>query len=184
MSESDSSVAVEYRPIPGFPGYQAGDDGTLWSCWKLSGGRATGGSFDNEASAWVNTGIRQRQLKPQPYGKYWKNLVSVNGKKVKLAIHTAVLLAFVGPCPPGLECRHLDGNQSNNTRGNLAWGTKKENAADKLRHGVDGNAKLTEIQVRAIRASAQNVSQLAEQYGVTIDSIYNILARRTWTHLE
>jgi len=32
-----------------------------------------------------------------------------------------VLLAFVGPCPEGYECRHLDGDPANNHVDNLRW---------------------------------------------------------------
>jgi hypothetical protein len=34
-----------------------------------------------------------------------------------------------------MQCRHLDGNPSNNRPDNLRWGTAKENAADMIRHG-------------------------------------------------
>jgi hypothetical protein len=50
-------------------------------------------------------------------------------------IHQVVLTAFVGPCPTGMETRHLDGNRSNNRATNLAWGTRVQNAADRDHHG-------------------------------------------------
>jgi hypothetical protein len=34
-----------------------------------------------------------------------------------------------------MECRHLDGNPTNNTPENLAWGTHAENCMDTVRHG-------------------------------------------------
>src|SRR4249920_3616604 len=54
-----------------------------------------------------------------------------------LLVHRGVLLAFEGPCPPGHVCRHLDDNPANNRRANLKWGTKKENAEDRV-----ANARL------------------------------------------
>ena len=36
-------------------------------------------------------------------------------------IHRLVLLAFVGPCPDGMETRHLDGLRPNNRLTNLAY---------------------------------------------------------------
>jgi hypothetical protein len=51
-----------------------------------------------------------------------------------LLVHRGVLLAFEGPCPPGHVCRHLDDNPANNKRTNLKWGTKKENAEDRVRN--------------------------------------------------
>lgn len=50
-------------------------------------------------------------------------------------VHRLVLEAFVGPCPPGMQTRHLDGDPGNNHLGNLRWGTPAENNRDTLRHG-------------------------------------------------
>jgi hypothetical protein len=51
------------------------------------------------------------------YINLWKN------KKAKThRIHRIVLKIFVGPCPSGMECRHLDGNRENNRLDNLRWG--------------------------------------------------------------
>src|SRR5262249_43840339 len=37
-------------------------------------------------------------------------LYRVRRRDENFKVHALVLLAFVGPCPPGMECRHLDGN--------------------------------------------------------------------------
>lgn len=58
------------------------------------------------------------------------------GKKKTLKVHRLVLLAFVGPCPDGMEALHRDGNPANNLVENLHWGTKSENAQDQILHGV------------------------------------------------
>jgi HNH endonuclease/NUMOD4 motif len=42
-----------------------------------------------------------------------KYMVVTRGK-LQLRVHRLVLEAFVGPCPPGQECRHLNGNPSDN----------------------------------------------------------------------
>jgi hypothetical protein len=42
-----------------------------------------------------------------------------------------ILTTFTGPCPPGMQARHLDSNPENNACQNLAWGTKEQNEADK-----------------------------------------------------
>ena len=49
--------------------------------------------------------------------------------------HRLVLEAFVGPCPTGLETRHLNGVRNDNRLDNLAWGTPAEQMDDILRHG-------------------------------------------------
>lgn len=58
-------------------------------------------------------------------------------------IHHLVLEAFVGPRPQGCECRHLDGNPTNNILTNLVWGTHVENMRDRARHGTHDKARRT-----------------------------------------
>ena len=50
-------------------------------------------------------------------------------------VHELVLLAFRGPRPAGMYCRHMDGNRLNPTLDNLQYGTPKENSEDRQRHG-------------------------------------------------
>jgi hypothetical protein len=57
------------------------------------------------------------------------------GTKMPRTIHTLVLEAFVGPCPPGQMCCHWDDNPRNNHIANLRWGTHSENERDKVRNG-------------------------------------------------
>lgn len=99
-------------------------------------------------------------------------------------IHLMVLSAFDGPKPNRrAECRHLDGNQLNNARRNLAWGTHRQNFLDQVRHGTDtraernGGAKLTNREALLIRASTDLGWQLASLYGVsqaTISRVRNL----------
>lgn len=89
-------------------------------------------------------------LKPILMGKIYKyynvNLWH-NGAMKHHKIHRLVAEAFHGPCPVNQECRHLDGNPLNNVSSNLKWGTKKENAQDRMAHGTDalcgGNKERT-----------------------------------------
>lgn len=73
------------------------------------------------------------------WGYQWMHLFN-DGRKRAIAVHTLVLLAFVGPRPEGMECRHLDGDPTNNRPTNLAWGTHTENNRDRVRHGTHHNA--------------------------------------------
>ena len=60
----------------------------------------------------------------------------VNGKRKRFTVHGLVTKTHIGPQPiPGHEIRHLDGNKLNPHADNLAWGTTKENAADRDAHG-------------------------------------------------
>jgi hypothetical protein len=104
-------------------------------------------------------------------------------------VHQLVLEAFVGPCPPGMECRHLNGVPSDNRLKNLAWGTSKENTADTIRHGrlVRGeqvhNSKLTEIDIHAIRywrRSGYSGKEVAEIFGIRRAYVYAICNKWKW----
>jgi hypothetical protein len=66
-----------------------------------------------------------------PIAGYWES--SLDGRPYK--VHILVLTAFVGPCPPGMECRHINGNGEDDRLVNLAWGTHAENMADLVAHG-------------------------------------------------
>jgi hypothetical protein len=81
-------------------------------------------------------------------GRDLKLFVTNNYLSVKLAragitktfyAHELVMMAFDGPRPEideRCEIRHLDGNKLNNNFSNLAYGTVKENAADRKLHAL------------------------------------------------
>ena len=67
-----------------------------------------------------------------------------SGIKEQHYIHFLMAEVFIGPPPADQEVRHLDGSRDNNTRVNLAWGTRSENAQDTLRHGANPRANVTQ----------------------------------------
>ena len=107
--------------------------------------------------------------------------VRYNGK-LRRAHHVALI--FDGrevPLPP-LEVRHLCGIRRCINPAHLAPGTVRENAADRVLHGTDARGinnpmgRLTDDEVRAIRASDEHRDVLAERYGIhrsTVTSIRN-----------
>lgn len=117
------------------------------------------------------------------------------GKKVQLSpkVHRLVLEAFVGPCPEGQEARHGPGGQHDNRLVNLCYGTKAENAGDKLRDGthvhgtISVNAKLTEDIVRECRrryaAGDGDTASLAREFGVSQQTVWSVVNRRSWKHV-
>lgn len=115
------------------------------------------------------------------------------GRRLLAEVHRLVLEAFVGPRPPGAQARHLNGDSMDNRVENLAWGTPAENAADRVRHGMQprgslsGTAKLTESDVAEIlRLGRMGVPQgaLGRRFGVSRACVRLILQRRTWRHVE
>jgi hypothetical protein len=118
--------------------------------------------------------------------------LKAGGVKRVAFVHCLVLESFVGPCPPGLECCHNDGNPANNFRYNLRWDTHESNVQDRFRHGTivrgeDVNtAKLTEADIPDVFLMAKqgfSPTQIAARYGVTRENVYYILARKSWKHV-
>lgn len=167
-----------WRDIPGYEGrYQVSDQGRVRSLDR-----------------WVNGpgGERRRRGKTlrNLTDRYGYHVVPLQGG-IRRKVHRLVLLAFVGPCPPGHETAHHDGNARNNSLGNLRYATSRENADDRIRHGTNvrgerqHKAKLTAENVRAIRASRGVVRQcdLASAFGVSQHNISAIQRRTTWKYL-
>ena len=116
-------MSEQWRDIPAYQKrYQASNLGRIRS-------------LDRFVKQSRNRGFRKikgKVLKPQRHSTNY--LVVFINKRTK-RIHRLVLEAFVASCPPGQECRHLDGNRQNNKLNNLKWGTRSENAQDHLKHG-------------------------------------------------
>lgn len=86
-------------------------------------------------SNWRGLGQRELTQDLNSHG-YPSVRVIVNGRRVRYAVHKLVARTHLGPQPlPGYEVRHLDGNKLNNHYTNLAWGSRKDNADDRERHG-------------------------------------------------
>lgn len=73
-------------------------------------------------------------LKPStnPKGYQTVNLM-INGKRVGLAVHTAVARAFCEGYDQEKQVNHKDGNKQNNNYNNLEWTTPTEN----IRHAIE-----------------------------------------------
>lgn len=167
----------------GYPTYCITDTGKVWS-WKR--------------------GDKNRGTKPR-----WLQLSPVTMKKkpyqrLKIAgdwwlVHRLVLLAFVGPCPDGMEGCHDDNDPRNNCVSNLRWDTMERNQQDRVKHGTHNRgsnstrAKLNEAAVRRIRQGSVGIvisqrdysRRCAHKYGVTPESIRSILyTRKRWPGIE
>lgn len=60
----------------------------------------------------------------------------MKNKSKKVFVHHTALDTFVGKRKIGQQCRHLNGIKTDNCIANLTWGTAKENAQDKRKHGT------------------------------------------------
>jgi len=171
------------KPVPYCPGYQVTDDGRVWSNPKPGKG-------------WSKHG-RWLRLRHDSFG-YRRVHLCAGEKRFERRVHVLVLETFVGPCPDGMQCRHLNGDPSDNRLGNLKWGTWKENVMDSVRHGTKVNppigigednpaAKLTERDVRLIvymwRTGEFTRREIAESYGISVVTVGQIVNRKTWGYL-
>lgn len=140
---------------------------------------------------------KERILKPCKDSGGYLYIRLYNNEKIDYRIHRLVLETFVGPCPPGMECRHLDGNKENNVLENLCWGTHSENVCDTINHGTFfvhdnrgskcGTSKLNEWQVRIIKKLLKDgyltTKEIAKIFNVSVNTIYSIKNGYNWRHI-
>ncbi len=169
--------SVEYRPIEGFPGYEIGSDGSVWSSSILR--------------SW-NRGKRVLLSTRCDRDGYLRVRLVREGvrKRFNKMIHVLMIEAFVGPRPDGYVCRHLNGINTDNRLENLAWGTPQDNSDDRARHGrtVRGSrfwsARLSENDVRQIRelrgSHRISLRALAVAFGVRVSTIHCVVNGNSW----
>lgn len=128
----------EWRPVVGYEGlYEVSNLGRVrsldrevpnrWERPKPVKGRVLAGSISPQ------TGYRTATLTDAAGGR----------KPYYALIHRLVLEAFMGPCPPGMECCHKDLDRSNEALSNLRWDTRSANTLDAVKHRTNHNAAKT-----------------------------------------
>lgn len=116
-----------------------------------------------------------------------------NGQGSLQSVHRLVLEAFVGPCPPGMECRHGPNGKLDNRASQLCWGTKSDNCGpDKIRDGTlnrgerNGLAKLAEgdiAEIRRLYDAGETQKALGRRYGVSHQTIGKVVRSERWAHI-
>lgn len=142
----------------------------------------------------INTGVEERHkgviLKPWVAKQSGKGylMVALNrgDKKLKIGVHRLVLWAFVGKQDKGIDARHLDGDCKNNHISNLAYGTRRENIQDSVKHlTMMKPRKLTKDDVIDIcQMGRQKISSkiVGEKYKVNRNTITEIWRGEIWAH--
>lgn len=117
----------------------------------------------------------------------------VNGKRTEL-VHRVAYKLENGNIPDGLCVLHRCDNPGCFRPSHMFLGTKQDNVddcfakgrANKPRGTQNGNAKLTEANIREIRAAYPAISgpKLARSYGVSQAAISKIVRREWWRHVS
>jgi len=123
--------------------------------------------------------------------------LSNRGTRRTRTVHKLVAEAFLGPCPEGREVDHCDGDKTNNRPSNLEYVTHAENRGRAKKLGLcrggclrgedSGTARLTEAQVRRIRAlydRGRTQKSIAQRFGMSQPHIHAIVHRRAWAHVR
>lgn len=133
----------------------------------------------------------------------WTGAVSANGygsvcyNYKNFSTNNLTLKLTIGPPLDALRNNALHSCKQNRKCCNpahLSWGTKKKNnGEDKVRDGTmsqgesHGSSKLTELQIKEIRAKYATgkylQKELAEEYNMHLQSIKGIISHRTWKHI-
>lgn len=196
---------VQFKDAVGFVGYCVGDDGSVWSCRKRKGiPRVRMPGIEGRLSKVGNIFVISDEWK-QKFGKldykgYPRIAIYIpandqhdrHGKQKHKRIHNLVLEAFVGPCPPGMEGCHENGNKLDNRLSNLRWDTPQSNIEDKERHGsiINGEkintAKLNKYDVISIMNDWNNgvpIKEIAKKHPVKEKQIRNVVTGKSWNHI-
>lgn len=133
-------------------------------CWEWTGNAS-------QETRWTNTGTLPMFILPYPF-----------------------VSAFPGPIPTGMYVCHRCDNPKCFRPEHLFLGDQQMNMDDKMkkkrhRYGVSrgaahGCSKLTDQQVREIRASEGPSRVVAEQYGISSRQVRDIQALTVWKHLR
>lgn len=132
VPEGDLLMRIQgelWKVIPGWEDYEVSNLGRIRSLDRVDSlGRHLRGKLRPPC---VNT------------GGYLQVGLSRNGRRTKQLIHRLVMLAFIGPPPPGQDVCHGDGTRTNNHLDNLRYDTRSANNRDAVLHGTHRNSAKT-----------------------------------------
>lgn len=168
-----------WKDIPGYEGkYQVSNMDNVKSLSRTFHSANQNGEFDFQ--------IKKRILRPGKHDRAGHLTVVLNAPRKSRSVHQLVMLAFVGPPPPGKVVCHNNGNPADNRLENLRYDTQTENVLDVL-HSGRAWRKLTKDDVQAIRFGAWcgiSVTELGYMFGVAHQTISKVLTGRTFSWLR
>ena len=171
----------DWRPIPGYQGYEASNLGRVRSLDRTFVDR------------WGNLLIRKGQVLKGNIGAggYRYYTLHVAGEQLTARGARLVLSAFEGARPALMAC-HKDDCRDHNVLSNLYWGSAADNMNDKVARdrqtkGEESpRAVLSTSDIISIRKSAGVIRQrdVAAAFGVSQSHVSRIQRGQSWGHLE
>lgn len=159
---------------------------------------------------WRGYGGRRLAIAPNSHG-YASVRITRNGRRSRVLVHLLVAEAFLPPKPSLYhQVRHKNGRRMDPRADNLEWGTAKDNAVDRDRHGTTASgdrngmrvhpesrlvgsrssmaildeSKVAEIRRRYVSGNRfSNAEELSAEFGVKPDTIQSIARGRCWKHV-
>jgi len=104
----------------------------------------------------------------------------------KTLVAYVVLLAFVGPRPPGYSICHGNGDRLDSRLENLRYDTAQENTRDTVMYCGINTQKLSPLDVLDIarrRKNGEKRKSLAAEYGVNESTIWRAVTGRSFQRL-
>ena len=172
-----------WKPIPGFGGhYEASSLGRIRSKDRviLKRDRHTGSLMEQSYKGRI-----LRCNKTDKTGHLHAHL-GIDGKKISIAVHRLVLLAFHGAPGADQEGCHNNGVAWDNRPENLRWDTHYQNNQDRLAHGTypSGDqhhlAKFGEREIREVFERKITPKLAMRKYGISQTHVYRIRRGETW----
>lgn len=166
----------EWRPIEGYPN-EVSNLGRVRSLFR-------GGCF-----------VRKQIVNDNGYATI---TMQVGYFKKRMKVHRLVAAAFIGPIPEKMDVNHIDGNKLNNCVENLEYLTRSDNHRHAFKLGLSKSpftgrkgettfrAKLRDSDVETLRkdyASGISRRSLADRYGISYYTVWDITMRHSWTHI-
>lgn len=142
-----------------------------------------------------------RQVVPIPIAGCWMWSGAINGREGygqimfdgrRQGAHRVAVQIFKGPIPDGMFVLHHCDTPGCVNPEHLYVGSLSDNSSDRERRGRGADnrgskspkALLTEEAARHILTSTEKPKVLAERFGVHPETIYTVLKRRSWRHVQ
>lgn len=162
---------IEWRPLPGYPGYLVSSTGRIASLPKAKRG-------------WRIV-LKSKYVR----GYLAHEVMDKNGRRKAFLAHRAVALAFHGEPPTRgkMDASPQDGNRKHISPTNVRWQTRTETMRAKHKWGTQPLhekhhwSKLTMAKADAIRRAVSRDEPravIAEQYGVSRKTIWRIISKQ------